>query len=210
MRVHERPRLRALLACIAAECAWVQLAPGHHMTASAQTLGEPEDFTAVAIVNDNIATGAGTVDIRVTRWSSDAESRSLVNALLQKGPDDLLRELQKTRPVGTIKTPDTLAYDLHYAHQTPGEDGGRRIVIATDRPIGFWEAANQPRTITYPFTVIQMQIGRDGMGSGTLSYATKITGHDNVIELENYSTSPVMLTKIEARPIGTSGGRSAR
>jgi hypothetical protein len=201
MRVQERPRLGALLVLVAAIGVWLQLSRGQH-TASAQTLGEPEEFTAVAIVNNNIATGAGTVDIRITRWSGDAERTMLVQALLQKGPEALLSALQKTRPVGTIKTPDTLGYDLHYAQQTPGEDGGRRIVIATDRPIGFWEARNQPRTITYPFTVIQMQMARDGTGSGTLSYATKITAHDNVIELENYATSPVMLTKIEARHHG--------
>ena len=103
--------------------------------------------------------------------------------------------------VGTIRTPDSLGYPLHYAHQAPGEDGGRRIVIATDRPIGFWEAANQPRTMDYPFTVIQMQIGRDGKGSGTLSYATKVIAHDNTIELENYATSPIMLTRIEQHDV---------
>lgn len=30
----------------------------------------------------------------------------------------------------------SLGYDLHYASQTLLPDGGRRIVIATDRPIG--------------------------------------------------------------------------
>lgn len=199
MRVQERPRLTTLLAFVAAACVWVAIPTGRSSSAAAQTLGQPQSFTAVAIVNNELATGAGTVDIDITRWSTDAERTDLVNALLQKGQDELLSKLQKARPVGTIKTPDTLAYDLRYAHETPGEDGGRRIVLATDRPIGFWEARNQPRTITYPFTVIQMQIGRDGSGSGTLSYATKIRAHDNVIELENYGTSPVMLTKIETR-----------
>jgi hypothetical protein len=88
---------------------------------------------------------------------------------------------------------------LRFAQQTPTEEGGRRIVIATDRPIGFWEASRQPRTIDYPFTVIQMQLGRDGRGQGTLSYATKIVAHDNVIELENFATAPAMLTQIQAK-----------
>ena len=102
------------------------------------------------------------------------------------------------RPVGTIKTPDSLAYDLRYAHETAGEDGGRRIVIATDRPIGFWEARRNGRTLDYPFTVIQMEIGRDGKGKGTLSYATKIIAKDDSIILENFGTSPVMLTEIQS------------
>jgi hypothetical protein len=158
--------------------------------------GEPEEFTAVAIVNNNLASGAGTVLMRVTRWSAEAERDRLINTLKSKGPDKLLDELSHMRSVGSIRTPDSLAYDLRYAHQRPGEDGGRQIVLATDRPIGFWEAAHQPRTIQYPFTVIQMQIGADGKGKGTLSYATKITAHGNVIELENFATQPVMLTDI--------------
>jgi hypothetical protein len=168
---------------------------------AAQTHGEKEEFTAVAIVNNNLGSGAGTVLIRVTRWSTDGERTRLVSTLTQKGPMALLDELRDAQPVGTIRTPDSLGYDLHYAHQTRGEDGGRRIVIATDRPIGFWEARNQPRTIDYPFTVIQMNIGRDGKGQGTLSYATKILARDNMIELENFATSPIMLTKVEARPL---------
>jgi hypothetical protein len=164
----------------------------------AQTLGEPEAFSATAIVNNNLGSGAGQVLMRVSRWSSTQERVRLVNTLLEKGSDALLEELRDARPTGSIRTPDSLAYDLRYAHQTPGEDGGRRIVLATDRPIGFWEARNQPRTVDYPFTVIQMQIGRDGRGSGTLSYATKIRAHDNVIELEHFATSPVMLTEVRA------------
>ena len=165
-----------------------------------QTAGEKESFTAVAIVNNNLGSGAGTVLIDVTRWSTDMERAKLVSTLLELGPKELLKELRDSRPTGTIRTPDSLAYDLRFAHQTTLDEGRRRIVLATDRPIGFWEAAHQPRTIDYPFTVIQMEVGRDGHGKGTLSYATKITARNkDTIELENFSTSPVMLTDIQAR-----------
>ena len=177
------------------------LAAGVAITlAAAQTSGQPEEFTAFAIVSDNLGSGAGRVVIRVTRWSTEAE-RTRLSASLQEGPDQLLEDLRDERSVGTIRTPDSLGYDLRYAHQEPGEDGGRRVVIATDRPIGFWEARNQPRSIDYPFTVIQMEIGKDGKGKGTMSYATKVMARGNVIVLENFSTAPVMLNEIEARKI---------
>jgi hypothetical protein len=165
----------------------------------AQSNAPKEEFNAIAIVNNNLGAGSGRVIILVDRWSSAAEGTRLVNALRQKGPGDMLELLRDMMSVGSIRTPDSLGYDLRYAQQSPGEDGGRRIVIATDRPIGFWEARNQPRTIDYPFTVIQMQIGPDGKGKGTMSYATKIVARGNVIELENYASAPVMLTDIEAR-----------
>lgn len=168
------------------------------LPAAAQTHGEAEDFSAITIANDEFGSGAGRVFIRITRWSTEAERDHLVNALRTKGTGELLDELSDARPVGTIKTPDSLAYDLRYAHETRGEDGERQIVIATDRPIGFWEQVNNARTLDYPFTVIQMRIGPDGKGTGTLSYATRIRAYGKVIELENFSTAPVMLTNIEA------------
>jgi hypothetical protein len=168
---------------------------------AAQTHGVKEEFTAVAIANDEFGSGAGTVLIRIDRWSTEAERTRLVDTLQQQGSRALLDELQDMRPVGTIRTPDSLAYDLRYAHQTRGADGGRQVVIATDRPIGFWEAANAARTLDYPFSVIQMQIGPEGKGKGTLSYATRIRAHGKVIELENFSTAPIMLTNIEARTL---------
>ena len=166
----------------------------------AQTHGEREEFSAAAIVNDNLGSGAGRVIMQVTRWSTEAE-RSRLASTLPKGNDALLEVLRDMKSVGTMRTPDSLGYDLRYAHQEPAEDGGRRIVLATDRPIGFWEAANQPRTIDYPFTVIQMQIDKNGEGKGTMSYATKIIPRGNNIELENFTTSPVMLTQITAKKI---------
>lgn len=169
--------------------------------AIAQTTGEREEFSAGAIVNDNLGSGAGRVIMRVTRWSSEAERGQLTRALLKSGSDALLDALQDQKSVGTIRTPDSLGYDLRYAHQEPGEDGGRRIVLATDRPISFWEARNQPRTVDYPFTVIQMQIDKNGEGKGTMSYATKIIARGNTIELENFTTAPVMLTEIRAKKI---------
>jgi hypothetical protein len=164
----------------------------------AQTLGEKERFTAVAIVNNNRATGSGIVQIDITRWSTSAERTALLDVLQKRGAEKLLDALQDTKPVGFIKTPDSLGYDLHYANQTPLPDGGRRIVIATDRPIGFWEASHRPRTIDYPFTVIQMEIDKDGKGKGTMSYATKIIRAGDTIVLENFATQPVMLTQIKA------------
>ena len=165
----------------------------------AQSNFAKEDFSAVAIVNNNIASGMDRVQIHVTRWSTVDERDRLAKTLLTRGPDQLLKDLIQIQPVGTIRTPDTLAYDLHYAYQRPAEDGGRQIVLATDRPMSFWEVRNQPRSVDYPFTIIQMTLNRDGEGKGTLSYATKVrVVNDNSIELENIGTSPVMLTEIRS------------
>jgi hypothetical protein len=167
---------------------------------TAQTSGVKEDFTASAITNNEFGAGANIVQIQVTRWSTESERNKLVDALVKKGADELLKQLMDQKSVGIIKTPDSLGYDLRFASQTPTEEGGRRIVLATDRPIGFWETTSGTRTLQYPFTVIQMQLDREGKGKGTLSYATRITARGNTIELENFATAPTMLNNIEAHP----------
>ena len=171
----------------------------------AQTNGQPERFTANAVsLSPEYGTGQRIVEINVDRWSPNAERERLVSTLQTKGPNELLKQLQKNKPVGRIRTPDSLGYDLRYAQQTPLPEGGRMIVIATDRPIGFWEATQRPRSIDYPFTVIQMKLDREGNGSGTISYATRIVAHENnVIELEDFATQPIMLNNIKAEPKGT-------
>ena len=164
---------------------------------SAQTMGTPERFTATAVNMDR--GGAGTLEIVVNRWSTDAEREKLVSTLLDKGENKLLDALQSTPKVGYIRTPNSIGWDLHYASRRPLPDGGEQVVIGTDRPISFCEAANQPRSIDYPFTVIEMRLNADGEGSGTMSVATKVMAdkETRTIQLENYNTTPVMLTSVK-------------
>ena len=68
-----RFRLLALLGC-----AGVALLSVANPRTSAQTLGEPEDFTANAIVNNNLASGAGMVLIQAAspvRYRNFPDSR---------------------------------------------------------------------------------------------------------------------------------------
>ena len=164
---------------------------------SAQSNTPTERFTAAAINTNNGA--AGSVEFVVNRWSTDAERARLMQTLLDKGPEQLLDTLQDMPRLGFIRaTNGGLGYDLRYALKEKGEDGGERIVLATDRRIGFWEASHEPRSIDYPFTVIEMHLNADGEGEGKLSLATKITASKDkrTVTLENYELQPVLLKSI--------------
>jgi hypothetical protein len=115
--------------------------------------------------------------------------------------DALLRALQRLPRVGWIRETTTLAWDLRFAQQSPLPDGGRRIVIATDRPIGFWEASNRPRSIDYPFTILELRLDKDHRGEGKLLADTRLifNRESNTLVLENYDIQPVRLNQIRRR-----------
>ena len=171
------------------------------IAASAQTMGTPERYSASAF---NINNGqAGNIDITVNRWSNDKQRDALMSTMLSKGPEKLLDALQDMPAVGHFGAPGNLSWDIHFARKMPLPDGGERVVLITDRRIGFWESVNQPRSIDYPFTVIELRLNRDGEGEGKMSIATKVI-HDkkeNMISLENYETSPVRLTNIRREKV---------
>jgi hypothetical protein len=185
--------MRSAVAVAVVACSAVLVAS----TARAQNGGK-EHFTAFAVDTSNTAPrGAATttVDIVINRYSSDADRDRLLEALDQ-GQDALLKALQKLPVVGYLTTPGSLRYDIHFAWQRPNPDGGRNIVVVTDRYISMWEATNRPRTIDYPFTLIQLQLNKNDEGVGKASIATKITKTDNYIELENFSSEPVRLNNV--------------
>ena len=163
----------------------------------------PERFTAVAVSTGDIRSRpvATTVEITINRWSTEAESRRLINVLREEGPEALLDVLRDLKPVGTINTPGNLAYDLHFAYQEFTGDGGRRIFLATDRPITYWQAVNRPRIMNYPFTFIELRMDGKGHGEGKLALATQIHVSDDgkTIELVNYRTQPIDLNEVKHR-----------
>jgi hypothetical protein len=162
-----------------------------------------ERFTGFAI-NMNSGPSTATVDFAIERWSTDAERDKLL-AILQEEKDvyranqKLLSAIQKLPKVGYIRTPQKLAWDLRFARQMPLEDGGRRIVLATDRPIGFREARNQPRTMDYPFTIVEVQLDKNDRGSGKILAGTKIfiDKKSNELVLENYGQQPIRFNEIK-------------
>ena len=172
-------------------------------------LNLPLRLSAFAVNMSTVATGTTAVmDIRIKRWSTAAEREKLVTTAVEKGSDALLRALQKMPDHGRISIPGwtgpdphnaRLGWVLHYAYITPGEDGGQRIGIATDRYIGMWEARNQPRTIDYPFTLIEIRLGKDGKGVGKMAVATKIDfdKKKKQMVLENYASEPVRLNEVK-------------
>jgi hypothetical protein len=171
----------------------------------------PIRMRAFGVNMSNNLTGANAIfQIVLDRWSTAEERASLLQTV-PKGQDDLVRALQKQSVKGRINIPGwtgpdpqnyRLGWDLRYAWHEPLEEGGERIVIATDRQMSFREVVNNPRTTDYPFMLIQIHLNKDGKGEGKMAPFTQIRydKKKNLMEMEIYGTEPVRLNNITTEP----------
>jgi hypothetical protein len=158
-----------------------------------------EQLTAFAVDMSNLArnTRTGTVDFIIDRWSTDADRDKLVAALREGGSDALLRALQKQDEVGRVRGTGSVGYPLRFAREIPISTGGRRVILATDRPVSFLELTNRPQTMEYPFMIIDIRMNAKGEGEGKLLPLARVTmNEDHVIEIENYASEPVRLSSV--------------
>jgi hypothetical protein len=146
-----------------------------------------------------------TLQINVTRWTTDEERANLFAVLVEKGQEDLVKALQKSEETGFLRvTGRTVSRNpfpserLRYARQLDLGEGKRRIVLATDRYISFYEARNQPRYRDYDMSLLVMDVDAEGNGEGQLAMGVRLSvdTEKKTLVVENYGTEPVRLTKI--------------
>lgn len=148
--------------------------------------------------NPGAGATAGPIEIVVERWTSE-EDRTRLRQALEKSSDDLLRALQDTKKAGYIRAQGGgLGWTIQYARRDPLPDGGYRVIVATDRPMSFYERTTRPRSSDYEFLVADVRVAKDGQGEGKLVPAARINFDKggNTIEIENYDQEPVQLTKV--------------
>lgn len=141
-----------------------------------------------------------TLQIVIERWSTDEERTMLLDTLVENGADKLLDAVQKIKPrAGFIRSTTSLGWDIQFARETELPNGGKRIVFATDRPMGFREVRNDNRTTDYEFMLCEIRLNAQGTkGEGKLATAAKIS-YDKAekrVEIENYGQEPVRLTQV--------------
>jgi hypothetical protein len=152
-------------------------------------------------VDLNNGARTNSIDIVIDRWSTPEEIEKLRGILIEKGGGgSLLSALQKVKPrCGYARTSNSLGWDIGFARETVLEDGTRKIVVATDRPISMWEARNNPRLSDYEFSLAEIRLPKDGgKGQGKAITAAKLSFNKEkqTLEIENYQREPVRLNEI--------------
>ena len=155
-----------------------------------------ETFSALA---DILPVGA-TRDVRIyiDSYSSDQDAQQLNAALVDGGPDAVLKTLEKMKSIGRIEREGTVSfYDFKYIRSTP-TPSGRHILAVTDRPIAFREEFFGTRSTQYPIGILQLDLKDDKKGKeegeGTLVYAAQIrVMKGEKVDIENFGIQPIRL-----------------
>ena len=156
-----------------------------------------EEFSANFTNIGNVGgTGATPITIRITRWTSDDENSTLMRVLAKEGNEAFTRELQRMKRTGSIGVPQNLAYPLLYARQERNPEGGRKLMLITDRPMTFEERTSSSISRDYPLTWIEMKLNKEDRGEGTVVLAARLQLLGEVLGIEDLSSQPARLTNV--------------
>lgn len=156
-------------------------------------------FSALAVDGEAAGGRTARVEIVVNRWLTPEEVGILRAVLKDGGSTAFLGALrEREEDIGHIRTVGNVGVPLKFAMAATGRDGTETIVVATDRPISFAEAWQQPRSIDYPFLVAELHLRPNGEGDGQLVPVADIApSTDRVFEVVNYVWTPVRLMGVQ-------------
>jgi hypothetical protein len=143
------------------------------------------------------------IEITITRWSTAGERERLLTVVREDGTKGLLEMMPNVPRVGAIRVPGNLNYEFHFAMRSDTPEGGQEITLITDRPVGFAEAVDKPRTLEYRFLVIQLSLNPIGQGQGRLSVATRVSWDRFSKDLQLETWENLYITLRDVKRAGT-------
>ncbi len=162
---------------------------------------ESEKFGALAYMPHGGRRTTANVDLYIKGYTSDEEAKLMAGALMDGGPEVLLKALEKADDKGRITLTGRVGfYDLKLVRSRPTPTG-RRIYAVGDRPIGFLEVYAGTRSEDYKFGILMLDLKRDKKGKekgeGVLIYAAKVKVLDgNKLDIEHFAIDPIRLMAV--------------
>jgi hypothetical protein len=155
-----------------------------------------ETFSAIATVKTAGGTTVTTpIKVTIDRTTPQPEADTLVAAFKASGVEGLRKALKGVPPTGSIRVGDRPAVPTRITLERT-TDKGRLLTIVTDAPLVFLGAGApdaKPKS-GYDFAVLDLEIGADGSGPGTLAPAARISVKGGAFVVEDYAAEIVRLT----------------
>jgi len=158
----------------------------------------PETFRA--IVDAKAATGgaAGYLDIKLDKYTADADHDAMVSTFKSGGQTALVAALRKAPSIGTL-TLGKQSVVIRWAREKRTGPNGRTITLVGEKPIYFLGGGApeaKPRE-GFELSVVQFNMDDAGVGQGKMAAAAKVkVGGETGVDIEDYADKPIMLTTI--------------
>jgi hypothetical protein len=158
----------------------------------------PRQFAATAFGQAGSLAGKSFgLTIYVTGWTTNQQVQDYVSVLREKGPDGLVKAMEKASDVGRLAPTGFVGNGFRFARYKPTANGGLHIVMVTNRPMSFGELYRGDRSTDYQFGIAVMDVDRNGKGTGQLAPVCKIKfNKKNELEIENYGQKPFRLANV--------------
>jgi len=154
-----------------------------------------ETFSALAYLPAGAGAGAtANVTITINSYSSAEEVQNLHALLIDRGPEAVLKALERIKPKVRIAMTGTIGFYNFKVIMSVPSSNGRRILAAADRPISFLEQYYGTRSTDYKFGFMELDLDRRDHGQGSLTYAAKVKViNSDRVEIENFGVEPIKL-----------------
>ena len=163
-----------------------------------RNVGAPEVFNANAQVKTPNGAAAATLQVHIDRYTPDADRTAVESALKHGGYANFLNALRKVPEVGRVQVGER-TFAIRWARETKTPDGGRTIVVVTDKPVFFvgGGAADAKPRAGYDVGLIQMTVDGVGFGSGTMAGAARVRpGGEAGVQIDDYADEPIKLVTV--------------
>jgi hypothetical protein len=161
--------------------------------AVAQERSAPDTYTAVTT---NMTPANVELRADIVRWSTAEERAAALAAMTSDDPQAALAALPTAGVVW--RSGSAVGQAIKYAERQTAADGGERITLVTDRPIGStaftpW-VANTPAETVLPYSIVTLDVPATGAGSGMLSLGAEpvIDTAAGTVSLERDQSPPLL------------------
>ena len=125
----------------------------------------PRQFATTAFGQAGAMAGKSFgVNIYITAWTTDQQVQEFISVLKEKGPDGLVKAMEKTSNLGRLSPTGFVGSGFRFARYRPTPDGGLHIVMVTNRPMSFGELYRGGRSTDYQFGIVVLKVDKNSKG----------------------------------------------
>lgn len=162
----------------------------------------PDTFTATTTA---MTPSEVTLRIEVKEWPDTDARKAVLSAL--SSATDIQKSLSDFSTLGYVwPSNSSVGYSVKYAHRST-IDSGQRVTFVTDKTVGAygnkaWKAADAAGNSELEYSVIELYLDGDGVGSGTMSVAAEvdINTEDGIVTLNKTEATSHVLKDAKQEP----------